>query len=105
MPLAARSFRLGIDIRPGPLRHGRIRQAFGDPEMPPRAQLVSVAYAFRPGTVAGATGGTITGDVAIQSDLDVDGDDLTEWQDQFGTSSATMAVAVSVTSEPATTVA
>ena len=35
---------------------------------------MSVAYAFRPGTVDGATGGTITGDVAIQSDLDVDGD-------------------------------
>lgn len=45
-----------------------------DPEMSPRTQLVAVAYAFRPGTVDGATGGIISGDVAIQSDLDVDGD-------------------------------
>ena len=44
-----------------------------DAEMTPRTQLVSVAYAYRPGTVDGATGGTISGDVAIQSDLTVSG--------------------------------
>ncbi len=36
-----------------------------DPEMTPRTRLVAVAYAFRPGTVDGATGGTISGDVAV----------------------------------------
>lgn len=36
-----------------------------DPEMTPRTQLVSVAYAYRPGTVDGATGGNITSKVAI----------------------------------------
>ncbi|MEE8576408.1 MAG: hypothetical protein V3T31_04060 [candidate division Zixibacteria bacterium] len=45
-----------------------------DSELIPRARLVSVAYAHRVATVDGATGGTISGDVAIASDLDLDGD-------------------------------
>jgi hypothetical protein len=45
-----------------------------DPEISPRTKLVTVPYAFRVATVDGATGGVILGDVAIQSDLDVDGD-------------------------------
>lgn len=36
-----------------------------DAEMFPRTRLVAVAYAFRPGTVDGATGGQISGDVSI----------------------------------------
>ena len=45
-----------------------------DPELSPRTQLVSVGYAHRVSTVDGSTGGIISGDVSIQSDLDVDGD-------------------------------
>jgi hypothetical protein len=45
-----------------------------DPEIVPRTRLVTVPYAFRAATVDGARGGTLFGDVAIQSDLDVDGD-------------------------------
>jgi hypothetical protein len=45
-----------------------------DSEIYPRTKLVTVPYAFRVGTVDGATGGIISGDVAIQSDLDLDGD-------------------------------
>jgi hypothetical protein len=45
-----------------------------DPEITPRTKLVTVPYAFQVATVDGATGGTVFGDVAIQSDLDVDGD-------------------------------
>ncbi|MCI0405056.1 MAG: hypothetical protein L0209_03110, partial [candidate division Zixibacteria bacterium] len=44
-----------------------------DPEMSPRQRLVSVGYAYRVGTVDGATGGVISGDVSIQSNLSVDG--------------------------------
>jgi len=49
-------------------------QVEGDDELIPRNRIVSVAYANRISTIDGATGGTISGDVAIQSDLDVDGD-------------------------------
>jgi hypothetical protein len=45
-----------------------------DPEMSPRSRLVSVGYAYRPGTVDGAAGGTISGDVGVTGgniDLDV----------------------------------
>ncbi len=45
-----------------------------DPEIAPRTKLTSIPYAFRVATVDGAKGGLISGDVAIQSDLDVDGD-------------------------------
>ena len=36
-----------------------------DPEMAPRTQLVSVAYAYRPGTVDGAKGGNIKSKISI----------------------------------------
>jgi hypothetical protein len=49
-------------------------QVASDPEIYPRSRLLSVPYAFRVATVDGSTGGVISGDVAIQSDLDVDGD-------------------------------
>ncbi len=45
----------------------------GDPELVPRTRLVSVGYAHRVSTVDGSTGGIISGDVDIQSDLTVDG--------------------------------
>lgn len=45
----------------------------GYPEMFPRTQLVSVSYAHRVNTVDGASGGTVLGDVSIQSDLTVSG--------------------------------
>lgn len=45
----------------------------GDPEISPRTALVSVPYAQRVSTVDGATGGIISGDVSIQSDLTVSG--------------------------------
>jgi hypothetical protein len=44
-----------------------------DPELTPRTRLVSVGYSHRVSTVDGATGGTISGDVDIQSDLTVSG--------------------------------
>lgn len=44
-----------------------------DPELMPRTRLVSVGYAQRVSTVDGSTGGMISGDVDIQSDLDVAG--------------------------------
>jgi|GEM_PF-7007885 len=44
-----------------------------DPEMSPRQRIVSMGYGYRVRTVDGATGGTISGDVAIQSDLTVSG--------------------------------
>jgi hypothetical protein len=44
-----------------------------DPEITPRTRLVSVAYSYRVSTVDGASGGTISGDVSIQSDLTVSG--------------------------------
>ncbi len=43
-----------------------------DPELSPRTQIVSVGYANRVGTVDGATGGTITGDVTLNSTLTAD---------------------------------
>jgi hypothetical protein len=49
-------------------------QIGSDPEIAPLTKLVTVPYAFRVSTVDGATGGTISGDVIIQSDLDLDGD-------------------------------
>jgi hypothetical protein len=45
-----------------------------DPEIAPRTRLVTVPYAFRVATVDGSTGGVISGNVSIQSDLDLDGD-------------------------------
>jgi hypothetical protein len=44
-----------------------------DPELPPRTRLVSVGYAHRVGTIDGSTGGIISGDVSVQSDLVVSG--------------------------------
>ncbi len=44
-----------------------------DPELTPRTRLVSVPYSHRVSTVDGATGGTISGDVSIQSDLTISG--------------------------------
>ncbi len=49
-------------------------QIGSDPEIAPRTKLVAVPYAFRVSTVDGSTGGVISGDVSIQSDLDLDGD-------------------------------
>ncbi len=43
-----------------------------DPELSPRTQIVSVGYANRVSTVDGATGGTITGDVTLNSTLTAD---------------------------------
>lgn len=37
----------------------------GDPEMTPRINFTTVAYAYRSATIDGTTGGTITGDVLI----------------------------------------
>lgn len=45
-----------------------------DGEMTPRQQITAVAYSLRVATVDGATGGTISGNTAIQSDLTVSGD-------------------------------
>ena len=42
-----------------------------DTEMTPRQQIVSVAHAYRVGTVDGASGGIISGDVAITTRLKV----------------------------------
>ena len=44
-----------------------------DPELSPRTRLISVGYSHRVSTVDGASGGTISGDVDIQSDLTVSG--------------------------------
>ncbi|HEX9751013.1 MAG TPA: tail fiber domain-containing protein [candidate division Zixibacteria bacterium] len=52
---------LGIDVE-------------GDGEMIPRIRFVTVPYAHRVATVDGSTGGAITGDVSIASNLDVDGE-------------------------------
>ncbi|MGB2804982.1 MAG: hypothetical protein WBD64_08825, partial [Candidatus Zixiibacteriota bacterium] len=49
-------------------------QIGSDPEIAPLTKLVTVPYAFRVATVDGSSGGVISGDVSIQSDLDVDGD-------------------------------
>jgi hypothetical protein len=43
------------------------------PETLPRTRLSTTPYAFRVSTVDGATGGVVSGDVAIQSDLSVSG--------------------------------
>jgi len=40
-------------------------------EMTPRQQVVSVAHAYRVGTVDGASGGTVTSDVVIHDRLNV----------------------------------
>ncbi|MGE5693570.1 MAG: hypothetical protein ACM3YF_07315 [Candidatus Zixiibacteriota bacterium] len=42
-----------------------------DPETTPRTRLVTVPYSHRVATVDGATGGTISGDINIQSNLNV----------------------------------
>jgi len=44
-----------------------------DPEMTPRERITAAPYAHRVATVDGATGGTITGDVNVNSDLNVNG--------------------------------
>jgi len=44
-----------------------------DPELSPRTPLVSIGYAHRVSTVDGSTGGIISGDVSIQSDIMVSG--------------------------------
>ena len=49
-------------------------QIGADPEIAPLTKLATVPYAFRVSTVDGSTGGVISGDVSVQSDLDVDGD-------------------------------
>ena len=46
----------------------------GGDELQPRTRLTSVGYAHRVNTVDGATGGTVSGDVTVQSNLEVDGD-------------------------------
>jgi hypothetical protein len=48
-------------------------QIGSDPEITPLTKLVTVPYAFRVATVDGATGGIVSGDVGIQSDLTVSG--------------------------------
>ena len=45
----------------------------GDTEISPRTQMVSVGYSQRVNTVDGATGGIMSGDLSIQSDLSVSG--------------------------------
>jgi len=47
-----------------------------DPELSPRTRITTSAYAHRISTVDGATGGTITGNVDIQSTLSVDDIDV-----------------------------
>jgi hypothetical protein len=61
------------DVFDDPIRWLGI-QVEGDDELEPRTRIVSVAYANRISTVDGASGGAITGDVSIQSNLSVDGD-------------------------------
>ncbi len=63
---------LGDSVFTGPDRWLGV-QVESDPEMTPRVRIVSVGYAYRVGTVDGAEGGTISGDVSIQSDLAVSG--------------------------------
>lgn len=46
----------------------------GDPEISPRTKMLSVGYSHRVNTVDGSIGGIISGDVSIQSDLNLDGD-------------------------------
>jgi hypothetical protein len=48
-------------------------QVGSDPELAPRTRLVSVGYSHRVSTVDGSTGGIISGDIDIQSDLTVSG--------------------------------
>ncbi len=43
----------------------------GDPELTPRARLITVPYAFRVGTVDGAEGGTITSDVTVLGTMEL----------------------------------
>ncbi len=43
-----------------------------DTEMSPRSKIVSVAHAYRVGTIDGASGGVVTGDVNIVGDLQTD---------------------------------
>lgn len=45
----------------------------GESEMTPRTRVVSFAYSQRVGTVDGASGGVISGDVSIASDLSISG--------------------------------
>ncbi len=49
-------------------------QIQGDDEQTPRTRIVASAYSHRVSTVDGSSGGTISGDVSIASDLAVDGD-------------------------------
>lgn len=42
-----------------------------DPELTPRTRLVSLGYSHRVSTIDGATGGTISGDVAIRGNVQI----------------------------------
>jgi hypothetical protein len=53
------------------------------PPMSPRSKLVTVPYAYRVGTVDGASGGTIEGDVNIQGDVYLTGDTILVGQIQI----------------------
>ena len=55
---------IGDGVFAGPNRWLGV-QVESDPEMTPRAQIVTVAYAHRVSTVDGSSGGTIAGDVSI----------------------------------------
>jgi len=48
-------------------------QVGAEPELSPRTRLATSAYSFRTASVDGATGGTISGNTSIQSDLTVSG--------------------------------
>ena len=45
----------------------------GDPELTPRDQIGAVGYSYRTGTVDGAEGGAVTGDLNLSGDLTVAG--------------------------------
>ncbi|MFC1476114.1 tail fiber domain-containing protein [Candidatus Zixiibacteriota bacterium] len=64
---------IGHDIFDGTERYLGIAVE-SDPEMVPRTKLTTLSYSYRVATVDGAAGGIISGDVAIQSDLEVDGE-------------------------------
>ena len=61
------------DVFNGPDRWLGI-QVEGETEQTPRTRMTASAYSQRVSTVDGSTGGTISGDVAIASDLNIDGD-------------------------------
>jgi hypothetical protein len=49
-----------------------------DAELSPRTQITSVAYAYRVATVDSATGGTITGDIHLESSASVNAMEITQ---------------------------